>query len=81
MSFSNNAWHVSPSQQPVLAAAGKWLLRLRAGFESIKTAWLIRHRRQRDAQILRAFSDREFWDVGLSRSDISAIANGTYRRD
>jgi hypothetical protein len=27
------------------------------------------------------FSERELWDVGLRRSDLPAIADGTYRRD
>ncbi|HEX2944260.1 MAG TPA: DUF1127 domain-containing protein [Rhodopila sp.] len=40
-----------------------------------------RRRFYRDAQQLDHFSDRELWDLGLSRSDISSIAHGTYRRD
>jgi uncharacterized protein YjiS (DUF1127 family) len=40
-------------------------------------------RRQRARQLheLYSMSDRELWDVGLSRSDRLAIDEGTYRRD
>jgi uncharacterized protein YjiS (DUF1127 family) len=45
------------------------------------TIWLARRRHAREAEVLHAFSDRELWDLGLSRSDIPGIIDGTYRRD
>ena len=45
------------------------------------TAW--REKRQRRAQIARellTYTDRELFDLGISRGDIPAIINGTYRR-
>jgi uncharacterized protein YjiS (DUF1127 family) len=40
----------------------------------------IRRRFRRDAAQLSRFSDRDLWDLGLSRSDLPSIAEGTYRR-
>lgn len=44
-------------------------------------AWIARRERARQIQDLYRFSDRELWDIGLTRSDIDAIANGHFRRD
>jgi uncharacterized protein YjiS (DUF1127 family) len=30
---------------------------------------------------LAAYSDRELWDLGLSRSDLMSVDQGTFRRD
>ncbi len=38
-------------------------------------------RRARELQDLAMFTDRDLWDVGLSRSDLMAIEKGIYRRD
>ncbi|WP_428490556.1 DUF1127 domain-containing protein [Rhodopila sp.] len=40
-----------------------------------------RRERRRAADSLHSFSDRELWDVGLSRADILSIGQGTFRRD
>ncbi len=44
-------------------------------------AW--REQRQRRAQITRellTYTDRELFDLGITRGDIPAIINGTFRR-
>jgi uncharacterized protein YjiS (DUF1127 family) len=53
---------------------------LREGLRGI-AGWIARRRSRREAAALLAFSDRDLWDLGLSRSDIPGIMNGTYRRD
>jgi uncharacterized protein YjiS (DUF1127 family) len=58
-----------------------WPSRLRAGLVRLGTSWAARRRRAREIQQLQGFSDRELWDLGLHRSDLRAIINGTYRRD
>ena len=58
-----------------------WPSRLRAGLVRLGTSWTVRRRRAREIQQLQGFSDRELWDLGLHRSDLRAIINGTYRRD
>ncbi len=40
-----------------------------------------RHRHAREMADLAKFSDRELWDLGLSRSDLMAVERGLYRRD
>jgi uncharacterized protein YjiS (DUF1127 family) len=37
--------------------------------------------RAREMRELHRFTDRELWDIGLSRSDIPSVEQGTYRRD
>jgi len=44
-------------------------------------AWLASRRQAREIHDLLHFSDRELWDIGLGRSDIQSIIDGTYRRD
>ncbi|WP_428537739.1 DUF1127 domain-containing protein [Rhodopila sp.] len=40
-----------------------------------------RRERRRAADALHRFSDRELWDVGLSRGDILSIGRGSFRND
>jgi uncharacterized protein YjiS (DUF1127 family) len=40
-----------------------------------------RRRRARELDTLRNFSDRELWDIGLGRSDVIGVVNGTYHRE
>jgi uncharacterized protein YjiS (DUF1127 family) len=58
-----------------------WLPRIRAGLSQIPALWAARRKRAREFQSLSDFSDRELWDIGISRSDVSGVINGTYRRD
>ena len=43
--------------------------------------WAQRGRDRAMARALYSLSDGELRDMGLSRGDISAVANGTFRRD
>jgi uncharacterized protein YjiS (DUF1127 family) len=53
------------------------LNRLRAGY----LAWRAEQRkRARIARELATYTDRELFDLGISRGDIPAIVRGTYRR-
>ena len=78
---------LSKDSQPLFAgqqtARGTniWPSKLRAGLVRLGTSWMARRRRAREIQGLQGFSDRELWDLGLRRSDLRAIINGTYRRD
>ncbi len=54
---------------------------LRGGLRRLVSRWTAWRDRDRELQELHRFSDRELWDVGLSRSDIMSIESGTYRRD
>jgi uncharacterized protein YjiS (DUF1127 family) len=81
VNLSENAWLISSSQKQAINPASAFLSRLQAGFHRIAVLWAMRRQRTREAEVLYTFSDRELWDVGLSRSDIPGIIRGTYRRD
>jgi len=50
-------------------------------FKARFLAWRERRReRARIARELLSYTDRELYDLGISRADIPAVINGTYRR-
>ena len=63
----------------------------RGGFHPMQAvrAWIAaylaaraeRRRHRQEMADLSRFSDRELWDVGLSRSDLMSLELGVYRRD
>lgn len=61
--------------------SGSWLAQVRAALRTFRENWAVRARNRRDAAQLEQFSDRELWDLGMSRSDIPYVARGIYRRD
>ena len=81
MNLSEDAWLISSSQKQAIHPASAVLSRLQAGFHRVAALWAMRRQRTREAEVLYTFSDRELWDVGLSRSDIPGIIQGKYRRD
>jgi uncharacterized protein YjiS (DUF1127 family) len=46
----------------------------------LRASWAQRRAVERQMQELYRSSDRELWDMGLSRSDLREIAKGTYRK-
>lgn len=54
---------------------------LRSWLSRRLAAWAEKRRYARDMQDLASFSDRELWDLGLSRSDLLAVERGVFRRD
>jgi uncharacterized protein YjiS (DUF1127 family) len=82
--------HMTPLEQAQAAFAGHQhsatdirlpLSHLRARFERLAAAWVARREVARGLRQLHRCTDRELWDMGLSRSDFPAIIKGTYRRD
>jgi len=61
--------------------AGEWFANLGARLRRIGAAWAARRQLAREIQVLYQISDAELRDMGLSRGDLPAIRNGTYRRD
>jgi uncharacterized protein YjiS (DUF1127 family) len=57
--------------------AGAWLSGV---FHRLRASWAQRRAVERQMQELYRSSDRELWDMGLSRSDLPEIARGTYRQ-
>ncbi len=77
-------WLTEPGtpRPPPLIRLIAWALRHVRIFGAKVVAWIKRHRqRARDQDILLGFSDRELWDLGLSRSDIPGVVMGTYHPD
>ena len=82
MHLSEPAWLVSSSPATEKPRESGVLHRALHGLTNWGlTRWAAQRRRRRDAAVLLSFSDRELWDLGLSRSDIPRIVDGTYRRD
>lgn len=76
MNSSNNTYLIADSRQttrPIGTSLSMWYQRLRA-------SWARRCTLARQMQELYRSTDRELWDMGLSRSDLPEIAKGTYRR-
>jgi uncharacterized protein YjiS (DUF1127 family) len=53
---------------------------LQAPLEALARAVDRRRRRRRDILVLAAMSDPELRDIGISRCDVPAVVEGTYRR-
>jgi uncharacterized protein YjiS (DUF1127 family) len=81
VNLSENTFPVSITQRKYIHAVSIWLSRVQAGFGRLAEFLATRHRRIQEAEVLYGFSDRDLWDLGLSRSDIPGIINGMYRRD
>jgi uncharacterized protein YjiS (DUF1127 family) len=81
MNLSNDTYGFSGGQAKSAGDVGSWLSATVARFQNLG-AWLaVKRTRARELRELYRFSDRELWDLGLSRSDIPAIEKGTYSRD
>ena len=77
MGLSNNTYLVDngrSANQPL----GLWLSKR---YRRLRAAWTERRILARQMEELYRSSDRELWDMGLSRSDLPEIAKGTYQRD
>jgi uncharacterized protein YjiS (DUF1127 family) len=81
VNLSEDTWLVSTNQRQGIRTVSAWLSRARAGLGRVAAYLAARRRRLQDAEVLHTFSDRDLWDLGLSRSDIPSIISGTYRRD
>ena len=81
MKPSEDTCLVTSNQQHAIHAVSRWLSRAQAALGRMAAFWAARRQRVEDAEALRVLSDRDLWDLGLSRSDIPGIISGKYRRD
>jgi uncharacterized protein YjiS (DUF1127 family) len=79
MSISGNTYSISGGQRA--QDVGTSLSALAGGWRRLGAYLAARRARKLEMQELYRFSDRELWDVGLSRSDILSIEKGIYSRD
>jgi uncharacterized protein YjiS (DUF1127 family) len=76
MNLSPNTYLFDATRQTT-RPAGKGLSGL---FHRLRASWAKQRDTERQMQELYRSSDRELWDMGLSRSDLPEIARGTYRQ-
>ncbi len=76
MNLSSNTYLFDATRQTA-RPAGTWISGL---FQRLRASWAQRRAVERQMQELYRSSDRELWDMGLSRSDLREIAKGTYRK-
>jgi uncharacterized protein YjiS (DUF1127 family) len=81
MSPADQTQALAEGQQQIAREVLLWLAWLRRRLRHFTVAWVARRRRASEMRDLYRFSDRELWDVGLSRADLPAIARGRYRRE
>jgi uncharacterized protein YjiS (DUF1127 family) len=81
MSLYDEAHPITSSRPPIATEARALLARLRTRLNGLGARWAARRRAVRDLRQLDHCTERELWDMGLSRSDFPAIIRGTYRRD
>jgi uncharacterized protein YjiS (DUF1127 family) len=81
MNFTERTYPLADRRVKTAADLDTWLSLTRAWLNHLRVTWAERRARRRGIETLYCFSDHELWDLGLSRSDIPAIENGTYSRD
>jgi uncharacterized protein YjiS (DUF1127 family) len=77
MNLSNNTYAISGGHH----ATWPWLSQIASRLHHMREIWVERRARAREMQDLYRCSGRELWDMGLSRSDLLSIENGSFRRD
>jgi uncharacterized protein YjiS (DUF1127 family) len=77
MNLSPNTYLFDAATRQTARPAGIWLSSL---LHRLRASWAQWRAVERQMQELYRSSDRELWDMGLSRSDLPEIAKGTYRQ-
>ena len=80
MSIFDPAQALTEGQQLIASEVRMRLSRLYARFDRIGARWAARRQAARSIRQLYRCTDRELWDMGLSRADFPAIIAGSYRR-
>jgi uncharacterized protein YjiS (DUF1127 family) len=81
MNLSKQGRTIPAGQRQIMGDVNAWLSLLQMWLNRVSASWAARRQRSRQVLELYRASDRELWDMGLSRSDLPAIARGTHRRD
>lgn len=80
MNASNNVYSIAGDRTKIGRDVDSWLGRTFARLHDLRAGWMARRARRRELWDLYRLSDRDLWDMGLHRSDIPAIQDGTFRR-
>ena len=81
MAFTKTAGLGDHGQHEAVHAVTDFRTRLQTGFARFVAERAERRRIAREASTLLRFSDRELWDIGISRGDIPAVMDGSFHRD
>jgi uncharacterized protein YjiS (DUF1127 family) len=61
--------------------AAVWRTWLNTAIDRFSEVRAERRRRARDFHALSESTDRQLWDMGISRADVPSVVNGTYRSE
>ena len=81
MNQSNNTYYNTSAQRKSAADTKMWSFGSAGWLRRFGVQLAKRRARRLAMEELYRFSDRDLWDVGLSRSDVLSIEQGTFRRD
>ena len=81
MNLFDQTYIIPRDQRETVGMPAAWLSPMITRMHDAGAYLSARRARARELRELYRFSDRELWDVGLSRSDIVAMEKGIYRRD
>jgi uncharacterized protein YjiS (DUF1127 family) len=81
MNLSEHARVLPDTHPKIPSELLRWLSQGLALLHRVADYWTARRQRARELDELYRFTDREFSDVGLSKSDLPAIEKGVYRRE
>lgn len=76
MNLSNETYLIADTRR-TSRPIGTWLS---MWYQNLRDSWAESRARARQMQELYRSTDRELWDMGLSRSDLPEIAKGSFRR-
>jgi uncharacterized protein YjiS (DUF1127 family) len=79
--------NLSSHTYPLAGKPSEGAANVETGLSSVLAQWhrlvafvAAKRARNREMQELYRLGDRELWDLGLSRSDLLRVENGSYRR-
>ena len=81
MNLSSNISISSGRQRKLAGDSGSSIFTVALRLRRLAAYLANRRERRMAADALHRFSDRELWDVGLSRGDILSIGRGNFRKD
>nr|WP_294548408.1 DUF1127 domain-containing protein [uncultured Rhodopila sp.] len=76
-----NVFQATPSGRHGDHHPSVWRTRLHAALDRFARARAERRRRARDLRALSESTDRQLRDMGLCRSDVPSVVDGTYRSE
>jgi uncharacterized protein YjiS (DUF1127 family) len=80
MNLSNHTYPLAGDQSEGAANVATGLSSVLAQWHRLVASVAAKRARNREMRALYRLGDRELWDLGLSRSDLLRVENGSYHR-